>query len=341
MSCGSAGSCAAGGYYSHGDLGRRGFVAVERDGVWGVAIAVPGLAALNKDDYAEVTSVSCASAGSCTAGGYHTYGGGNEQGFVAVERDGVWGTAIQVPGLAALNTGAGAGVSSVSCVPAGSCTAVGGYTDRRDHSLGFVAVERDGRWGKAIAVPGLAALSKGDAGSLSVSCGSAGSCAAGGQYRNHGLQGFVVVERHGRWGKAIAVPGLKALNTGKLAEATSAVVRLGGQLRRRRVLLRPPSSRPVVRGRRAARPLGHGDPGARPKGAEQARRRRGLPELLLGVLRPRRHLRRRRVLHRSPRCYAGIRHPGQIAPPGARAPRLACRPLARQRPTSSKARPAR
>ncbi len=32
MSCGSASNCVAGGYYSHGQIGERGFVTVERNG---------------------------------------------------------------------------------------------------------------------------------------------------------------------------------------------------------------------------------------------------------------------------------------------------------------------
>src|SRR5439155_1549120 len=103
------------------------------------------LAALNTRGGAGINSVSCASAGSCGAGGVYTDRHGNEQGFVAVERNGRWGTAIEVPGLAALNTGRSAGVTSVSCAAAGSCAAGGDYTDRHDHFQGFVALERHGR----------------------------------------------------------------------------------------------------------------------------------------------------------------------------------------------------
>ena len=106
---------------------------------------------------------------------------------MAAERNGRWGKAIEVPGLAALNTGGHAEVSSVSCGSAGSCAAGGYYRDRRGQQ-GFVAVERNGRWGKAIEVPGLAALNKGGYAEVnSVSCASAGSCAAGGYSRGrHG-----------------------------------------------------------------------------------------------------------------------------------------------------------
>ena len=217
LSCASAGSCAAGGYYSYSQHGQQGFVAVERNGVWGKAIEVPGLGTLNTGGYAEVTSVSCAPAGSCAAGGFYQERSGNNQGFVAAERIGRWGEAIEVPGLAALNTGPnngyGAQVSSVSCASAGNCAYGGYYQDRHDNQQGFVAAERNGRWGTAIEVPGLGALNKvvGYAEVTSVSCGPAGSCAAGGAY-NDGRQGFVAVERNGAWGKAIEVPGLAALS---------------------------------------------------------------------------------------------------------------------------------
>ncbi len=61
-------------------------------GPWGRAIEVPGLGALNKGGDAQVTSVSCASAGDCAAGGYYT--GRGSAGFVVSEQNGVWGTAI-------------------------------------------------------------------------------------------------------------------------------------------------------------------------------------------------------------------------------------------------------
>ena len=191
-------------------------------GSWGRAIEVPGLAALNTGGLAQVTSMSCASAGNCAAGGsydndhYH-------QGFVAVERNGRWGKAVEVPGLAALNTGGGDGarVTSVSCGSAGSCAAGGYYTDSAGVPHGFVADERNGAWGTAIGVPGLAALSRYSE-VFSVSCASAGNCAAGGSYHNdHHHQGFVADERNGRWGKAIEVPGLGALNKDENAEVTS------------------------------------------------------------------------------------------------------------------------
>ena len=57
----------------------------------------------------------------------------------------------------------------------------------------------------------------------SVSCASAGNCAAGGLYRDgrgH-YQAFVVSERNSTWGRAIEVPGSGTLNAGSDATALS------------------------------------------------------------------------------------------------------------------------
>jgi hypothetical protein len=219
VSCGAAGNCAAGGFYWDRRGNAQGFVAAERNSRWGTAIEVPGLGALNTE-FAEVTSVSCASAGTCAAGGTYTDRRGHYQGFVVSQRHGRWGTAAGVPGLGALNTGGAAAVLSVSCGSAGNCAAGGRYY-RRGHYQGFVVSQRHGRWGTATGVPGLGALRKrGTAEVSSVSCARAGNCAAGGYYTDHrgNAQGFVAAERNGRWGTAIEVP--RALNT-EFAQVTS------------------------------------------------------------------------------------------------------------------------
>jgi len=124
--------------------------AVPAAGLWGRAIAVPGLAALNKGGNAEVRSVSCAAPGNCAAVGFYSDGGGHRQGFVVSERNGRWRQAVEVPGLGVLNKGRNADVNSVSCAAPGSCAAVGGYTDGGGHRQGFVAVEQNSVWGRAV-----------------------------------------------------------------------------------------------------------------------------------------------------------------------------------------------
>jgi hypothetical protein len=209
VSCASAGNCTANGSYLDRSSHRQGFVVSQRNGVWGQAIEIPGLATLNKGRFGRVGKVSCASPGNCVAGGYYSDRRGHVQGFVASQRNGAWGRATGVPGLGVLNKGEIASVDSVSCASAGNCTAGGAYRDRSGHDQGFLVSERNGVWGRAIGMPALGALDKrGLAEVDSVSCASAGNCAAAGYYTEHSGadQGFVVSERNGVWGRAIKMP---------------------------------------------------------------------------------------------------------------------------------------
>src|SRR5712691_3856634 len=188
-------------------------VAIPAASRWGRAFGVPGLGALTAGGSAQVSSVSCASAGNCAAGGVYADSSGRGQGFVVSERRGVWRRAFEVPGLGALNARGAAEVKSVSCASAGNCGAGGIYSPDHIDALGFVVSQRRGVWGRAIEVPGLSALTAGQAQVSSVSCASAGNCAAGGVYvdRSGHARGFVVSERSGVWRRAIEVPGLGAL----------------------------------------------------------------------------------------------------------------------------------
>jgi hypothetical protein len=210
VSCASAGNCAAGGYYTDSSGNLQAFVADEADSVWGDATEVPGTATLNTGN-AQVTSVSCPSAGNCTIGGYYTDSSASEQAFVADEVDGSWGDATDLSGA----TG-NAAVYSVSCASAGNCAAGGSYTDSSGNMQAFVADEADGFWGDATEVPGIAALNTlGIASVGSLSCPSAGNCTAGGAFTDSsGGQAFVVDEVGSTWGQAVEVPGTAALNTG-------------------------------------------------------------------------------------------------------------------------------
>jgi hypothetical protein len=185
-------------------------------GTWHTAQKVPGVAALNKGGEAQVQSVSCASAGNCSAGGYYTDSSGRYQVFVVSQVQGIWHTAIPVPGVAALNTGGQANVGSVSCTSAGNCSAGGYYTiDSGGDTEAFVVSQVNGTWHTAIQVPGTAALNTGrNAGAGSVSCASAGNCTAGGSYKDDsGYHAFVVTQVNGTWRTARKVPGVAALDT--------------------------------------------------------------------------------------------------------------------------------
>jgi hypothetical protein len=140
--------------------------------------------------------------------------------------NGHWGTAEQMPGIAALNTGDYAVVNAISCASPGDCSAVGRYnvSSSTVDQQAFVASQAHGVWGKAEEVPGTPALNKGGfANVFAVSCPSAGNCGAGGFYAGRAgyEQALVVSEVNGVWGKAEKVPGTAALNTGRQANVYS------------------------------------------------------------------------------------------------------------------------
>jgi len=218
VSCASAGNCA---------VGWSGSVASERNGHWGKPIALPGLAALGTGAF--ITSVSCTSAVNCAVGGDYFTAAGAEV-FVASERNGRWGKAIEVPGFTALNQEGGGLLASVSCISAGNCAAGGSYAAPAGFQGGafeaFLANERNGHWGKAFEVPGIPPPSSGicepDSNScvagqvLSVSCAPGGHCAVGGWYDTPAINGqvaFVASYKNGRWGKIMQIPGLESLAT--------------------------------------------------------------------------------------------------------------------------------
>ncbi len=222
VACGAAGNCSAGGYYDNSSIGTQAFVVSQIGGTWDKAMKVPGTAALNQDRNAELGSVSCASAGNCSAGGSYADSTGL-QAFVVSEVHGTWDKAIEVPGTAALNRGAQAEISSVSCASAGNCSAGGSYEDGSGGFQSFVVSQANGTWDQAIEVPGTAALNRrGDDFPSEVSCGAAGNCSAGGFYiGGFGQQAFVASQANGTWHKAMKVPGTAALNQGALAELGS------------------------------------------------------------------------------------------------------------------------
>lgn len=224
VSCSSRGDCAAAGNYDNHSGHGQAYVVSEKNGSWGAAIEVPRLATLNTGGNAQVTSLSCASAGNCAAGGFYTSSRGTRA-FVVSEKNGSWGKAIQVPGAAALSGASGGSlVAALSCGSAGNCAAGGSYSSDGDQQA-FVVSEKNSSWGKAIEVPGLAALNTSmSAGVGSVSCASAGNCAVAGTYRANAPEAFFVSEKNGSWGTAIEVPGSAAFGVATVASLSCASV---------------------------------------------------------------------------------------------------------------------
>jgi hypothetical protein len=222
VSCAKPGYCSAGGYYMDAEAFLQAFVVTERNGRWDNAIEVPGSGRLNAFGDADVTSVSCAAPGDCSAGGSDAASNGSRQGaFVVTERKYRWGKAINLPGSARLSGDGGADLASVSCAKPGFCSAGGIYVSAdNDTTQALVVTERRGRWRRAVGVRGSVHLNAGgDAEINSVSCAAPGDCSAGGYYTGkRGDEQALVVTQDGRWGTAIEVPGSARLDIGGMAQ---------------------------------------------------------------------------------------------------------------------------
>jgi hypothetical protein len=229
VACASTGNCVVTGEYGSAKGKPAAFVVADRSGHWGSAQAIPGLAALGASATPDPTTVSCPSAGNCTIAGTYTQGHGTLA-FAVSEHGGTWSKAVAVPGLKKLLGGLSVEQVRLSCSAAGSCLAGSYYPLRsgHQHEATWIASEKNGKWGNAEHVPGIATISKGgDSGVESLSCGAPGYCAVVGYYTPTApaqftqRQGFVATEVGGAWHKAEAVPGLKALSGGRHSELTS------------------------------------------------------------------------------------------------------------------------
>ena len=128
-------------------------------------------------------SVSCGSAGDCAAVGGYVDGSNGSQGLLLSETAGVWAAGTQAGLPANASTVPSVDLTSVSCASAGECAGVGSYLNSSGDFQGLLLSESAGAWTPGIQaeLPADAAADSGvDLGS--VSCASAGNCAAVGAY---------------------------------------------------------------------------------------------------------------------------------------------------------------
>jgi len=103
------------------------------------------------DPEAFLGSVSCASAGNCSAVGGYTDSSGHSQGVLLSESSGTWATGVKAGLPADAATNPFASVDSVSCPSAGNCSAVGGYADCVNNQQGLLLSESSGTWATGVA----------------------------------------------------------------------------------------------------------------------------------------------------------------------------------------------
>jgi len=225
ISCSSVGNCVLGGQYRDVSGNFQVFVVAEVNGTWQPAGSIPGLDNLNTNGSARIYSISCASSGSCTAGGYYADSASSGfQAWVATEASGTWSGALEVPGTAALNVDAFASLTSVSCPTSSSCTAVGYYDDASNAVQGWVISMVSGIWGTATDIPGLVALNAGSgARALTISCAAPGDCVTGGFYTDgsKATQAFIAEELLSTWSAAEELNGSDTLNAGGAAQVSA------------------------------------------------------------------------------------------------------------------------
>jgi hypothetical protein len=253
VSCTSSGNCVATGNYS--DSLDHAFLAVQSNGVWSNYSNIPGMSSTATSAFEGKESVSCSTAGNCTAAGMY-YEDGLQQAFVVSLVDGVWGNYQDIPNLKTVNVW-GARATAVSCSSLGNCTVGGQYIDATRNYQPYAANQTSGTWSNFQAIPGLTAGSQvqslscsspgnctiggmggGTSGGFAatqtngvwgnltemganigqVSCSSPGNCTIGGSYKTGTrYDGFVSTQTNGIWGGVTDVPGLVNANTGRSA----------------------------------------------------------------------------------------------------------------------------
>jgi hypothetical protein len=193
VSCPAAGNCSiVGGYYdTSGHV--QGLLLNESGGTWTAhKAALPSDAATDPSVF--LGSVSCVSAGDCSAVGDYN-NGAHAQGLLLTESSGTWGTGLAMTLPAGTAPDASVSMNSVSCVSAGNCGAVGDYeTATTEHAL--LLQQSSGTWRTAVEPtnPSNAATANPEAELDVVSCPSAGNCVALGDYEDSAshFQGLLV-----------------------------------------------------------------------------------------------------------------------------------------------------
>ena len=184
VACPTAGTCAAGGSFETSAHTTQSFVVNETAGRWGAPVVLTSH--IRGSVNANITALSCAGVGSCSAAGDYTSSTGATLSFVAAETTTSWGP--ELPVVPELRSPAGAyvpvtgsAVQSIACPATGYCEIGGQVSTGPSGDQAFVAVEQPTGWGIAQSIaPGQNAGH--DATVLSLSCAAPDECVAGGRF---------------------------------------------------------------------------------------------------------------------------------------------------------------
>jgi hypothetical protein len=153
--------------------------------------------------------LNCPSAGNCVAVGTMTTAAGSVSGVAYTETKGTWGSATALTNASDAGTNPGVTIDGLSCATTASCVATGSYLDTNGSVQAFYQEENAGTWASAVkvALPSNAVATGQNALLRSVSCPSAGNCAAIGTYLDNStpiakVVPFTLNEVKGVWSKA-------------------------------------------------------------------------------------------------------------------------------------------
>jgi hypothetical protein len=211
ISCGAVGNCVAVGSYDDDKSFAQSFVVNEVKGVWQRAreIALPANAK-GASQLSELHSVSCWSAGNCSAVGSYLDGTqpiGHSEAIVVNEVRGTWKSAQEVKLPSDANVNPFALMNQITCT-AGRCVGVGSYAGTNGTTQGLIVNGVNGTWTRGLTVALPANANAYPVANVSeVACVSALNCTALGTYTSVTGQneGFTITELSGTWQRALAM----------------------------------------------------------------------------------------------------------------------------------------
>jgi len=229
ISCTSPGNCTAAGSFLAFDGTNKPMTQTSTNGVWAPVVAadVSAVASWRGSNFnGSFTSVSCSSAGNCTAAG--TYDG---RAMTQSSTNGVWAPAVEArfnPGTQLSGDGPRDLFLAVSCSEAGFCTAVGSFSNVDGYSVPMTETSTNGIWGdvEVVTLPNDLDHAA-DTQYTLISCASAGNCTAAGwsfSYRDNVGNTFTASSTSGVWGevRVIATFSAKSLSCTTTGDCTAA-----------------------------------------------------------------------------------------------------------------------
>ena len=223
VSCTSNGNCTAAGTFtpSVSRYATEVFTTTSTNGTWTQARPVVFASGVqNSEPDAWVNSVSCASDGDCTIGGYFATVDYDYFAFTVTSSSGAWGTARPV----SIEGARSSEIKDVFCSSAGNCTVVGLISPPGGGAVPFALSSTDGVWGSVSTISFPNGIQSNTPFSMpyGLACASAGNCAAVGFFRNTAGndEGFSVTSSNGTWGTArpatALINGQSARGNGRL-----------------------------------------------------------------------------------------------------------------------------